>query len=1506
MYDPERLSWLARDAGAVERERRPSLQRVDSVISAGGSSQERTRERLILQRKGSAYYKDPSKQKRNVFRTKEKKEKLTETSAWVFSKAERFALLDQLIRDGGANLVTDVHAILTAHPNDQIDANTCYVSDESGEQSIATGKPNGWLNIVGERDDSQCVRLLCTFGANQRSKDETLGRALGRNSRRAAKELLSHGANPNVSAFGFFTKAVTEKDSSMIEMFLDAEQQLNQSHINQALIESVGNGNSDQIAMLFAHGADPENTGGLSLCKAAAGMYMEDFATILLYCQGAISPMHLDDAMDVVCSAPADALREKMIEMLLLAGADANKPILHDQLLRAVKEARRSLVELLMFHGTPVDRNEAECLRLAILTERVELMNILLQGHVSQTSASRALDEAAALETLEVYEQVATALLEHGVMPASAHTCLAVAVEKGCDPSFAQTLLTHEANIDYQSAQAIRLSLRKHDLRMFRVLLQGYSTPAILCRALPDAMEMPYRDRLDVMNALLAKGVSGKELHLALQSVVSDLDQTGDYELLSLLLQNRASVDYSDDNGNCISVAVARNDERALDLLVSGLPNGDTVSAALGFLTVSFEDSEAAEYEQFVRMATVLLSNGATGDSANEHLVEAVRSDYRGKVLDLLLEYEADANFKGGEAVSAALQFEKISHLQDLCRRSQLNHQTFVNQLPHTLVPKYFDLAKATLFAETCSNYGYQDVLDRALVNEVQTNGARREVVELLLRLNASVDHQDGAALRHVVSNGDIPTTKLLLSGSPSTTNVARAFPATMHIADLEARYVLMQSLLHSGGPGMGNEALVQAAREAKEDLSHVELLLDHNASPNYNAGSPVLETVAANNLPLLERFLATDLNATTLTNAFNLARQLDCDRAMRHEMFLRLLVTGFKGFQTDTALIEVVSRLPDDIDTTELLLAHGASVNAENGRAMQVAAAAASSEVLRLLLTNEPTQQSRDAAMLAAVYTELQMADRNAIYSILLNSGISIDNISLALLEATGSTMVDDAVLQLLIDFDAHIDAYHGRALDNVAALGEPEKLRILLRSDASHHLTLETAFRTCMSLARNESRRSMIQQLLEKEPGIRTDTISLFLAHVVHQKDHDLLSLLATYKLNVACDNGEGLVIAAQSGDGISTGILTRQDVPARIVNRAFEAMLDARSIRSTDGGLQTATILLRLGVAQDLINRALLDCFDNPIDPHTTELVELLIPYKPDFSAGDGKLFTNAAVAKQVTLFKRMAGQGPDLNVVIPALILCYGALPDKDDVTNDDTNTHPENDEGAAIREPRSRNATVEDAADDDGEAINKPESREVMVEDVANNEDAVKVPYDEELASEEAPDDTEPGARQRENTSDSVTVDGGDEKTEIDDINNSYNINDDPSFAPEKGPASLETREERLIFYLQHLYDRTDNKDAHLDDSIIFTAMTTFPEGVELVKHLLDHGCAANSKARAIVDPSGKMLRNRTAPTSEEMTAVIWALVSQTPIVGEEIIVEILERGESGKSNRAQS
>jgi hypothetical protein len=79
-------------------------------------------------------------------------------------------------------------------------------------------------------------------------------------------------------------------------------------------------------------------------------------------------------------------------------------------------------------------------------------------------------------------------------------------------------------------------------------------------------------------------------------------------------------------------------------------------------------------------------------------------------------------------------------------------------------------------------------------------------------------------------------------------------------------------------------------------------------------------------------------------------------------------------------------------------------------------------------------------------------------------------------------------------------------------------------------------------------------------------------------------------------------------------------------------------------------------------------------------------------------------------------------------------------------------------------------------------------------------------------------------------------------------------------------------------------------------------MEGFSNGKLLLNHLLDHGCPANSKIDAEVDPSGELLRLEPPGGVEKLTALIWILTNKEPEISEDLALEVLKRDQTGKSS----
>src|ERR1700759_5383907 len=88
-----------------------------------------------------------------------------------------------------------------------------------------------------------------------------------------------------------------------------------------------------------------------------------------------------------------------------------------------------------------------------------------------------------------------------------------------------------------------------------------YIEPEILCQALPLALQIKSREaRFSAISIILNKGVTGPELHLALQHLIGEDGQKDD-KLIELLLHNGASINYNGVDGkNCVEMATANGD----------------------------------------------------------------------------------------------------------------------------------------------------------------------------------------------------------------------------------------------------------------------------------------------------------------------------------------------------------------------------------------------------------------------------------------------------------------------------------------------------------------------------------------------------------------------------------------------------------------------------------------------------------------------------------------------------------------------------------------------------------------------------------------------------------------------------------------------------------------------------------------------------------------------------------------------------------------------------------
>ncbi|KAF7512128.1 hypothetical protein GJ744_002290 [Endocarpon pusillum] len=1128
----DELSRLAQEAGATPATRLPGLRPPQPNLRFV-SEADRTEARAILvqQRIQAKSYKDPTKQKRAVFRSKEKNEALADRSTWTFSLNERASALNEHIRKLGS--IGVAQALAEFDQTRPLNVNILYPEKAEEKQkrsssSLSSVLYNDLLQHVAQFDSVAYITFLASRGAPQVSKDQALAISLTHKLTNATKTLLQYDADPNIHTKQFLA-AIEDGNLELVKLFLSAPKALNISSLTSGVPAAVDTNDYEILSLLLAYGADG-NENGQALCVAIRAQHYLNTAAILAHSSNNITSESLDLAVIEACQIADDVCRARFLDLLLCAGATATTPVLQRELLQAIKCAQLGLVALLISHGTSPDCSDAEGIRWALKRSRFNVVELLLQGTISPSSASRVLNSIPRQIPEDILKKFVVILAENGASPESLGRILAISIENGFE-SVPKMLVDRGASLDYDNARSVGLLLKSCNLDLLEDVLKGSSSPAVLCKVLPGAMSIRCkRKRRQAVSLLLSKGVNGRELDIALQQAVGEAPEIRDRFLIDSLMEHKASVNFVDENGNCIHMATKHGDLALLQQLCSA---GDLlVEVASSAVPLAFASMATNNFSVILQMVSLLLEKGAHGAPVAETLIEAVRHSHGLHIVALLLRKGADVNYLNGKAIEEALKLKDVAVLMLLCQEGQLTRQSLARLVPEGLNPQSYDPAKARSLVKCSVNY--PEILSLALMNEVQAHGARQEMVELLLQCGASLDFNDGAVLRSAVCSGDLETTRLLLSTKPGKSALSPAFKVAAELPERSKRYEMMRVLLQLGVSGIGqDEALVEESRApAGDDLSHVKLLIDHRASVNYQGGAALQEAIRARHVALLMLLLTKSPSVASLANAFSTARQASCSRDQRLTMFDLLLQAGSTGIQLNQALIESARREPSDLDIPRLLLRYDASVDFLNGEAMEIAVQSGSHPLLKLLVGSVHEKSSLEAAFLTARRTAFCSPRlRIDIFQCLLEAGLRGVQVNEALIEAAQRDATDLQLPLVLLSHQASVDFHSGRSLRIAVTAGNAALLKVLL-ARRPEKTSIELAFRRARQAQLSDQQRIDIYKCLLKE-GVKQDAVNTALVEAVGTGSVDLVQLILLHGGNVNSADGNCFVVAATQED-------------------------------------------------------------------------------------------------------------------------------------------------------------------------------------------------------------------------------------------------------------------------------------------------------------------------------------------------------------------------------------
>jgi ankyrin repeat protein len=373
-----------------------------------------------------------------------------------------------------------------------------------------------------------------------------------------------------------------------------------------------------------------------------------------------------------------------------------------------------------------------------------------------------------------------------------------------------------------------------------------------------------------------------------------------------------------------------------------------------------------------------------------------------------------------------------------------------------------------------------------------------------------------------------------------------------------KVHYEITKSLLAAGAKGRNlSVALVKAT--LRKDTETASMLIDYQASVNYNEAQALQIAVKSGNVNMLHVLLTGRPSKDSVNFAFPLIPRND--RAFKLSMTLLLLRNGASGHAVSTALVEAVSDRTEvhDIDLIETLLEHKADPNFRDGQALQIAARRANKEILSLILRYKPKIETVSQAVTATM--DIRSANECCeTLRILLQHGATGPTVSQALHVALERSPAFDNVAKLLLEHKANPNHAEGKAVLTAVTHCTPELLSAILATGLSKQGVRSKAFTAAFSSGTKEKVKK-IEILLHA--GISSTAISDGLIHEVelNQPNLSIVRLLIQHGADVNYQKGRVIQSATTSGNVALLSQLVANQVTKETLLHAIPLSMDLK---------------------------------------------------------------------------------------------------------------------------------------------------------------------------------------------------------------------------------------------------------------------------------------------------------------------------------------------------------
>ena len=590
----------------------------------------------------------------------------------------------------------------------------------------------------------------------------------------------------------------------------------------------------------------------------------------------------------------------------------------------------------------------------------------------------------------------------------------------------------------------------------------------------------------------------------------------------------------------------------------------------------------------------------------------------------LLLEHGASADEYNGEALTTAARLAALPLLRAMIQRKVSDHSltlAFMSANHQNL-----DLIKIFLGAGLKG-----EPLHTTLVEQSRRGNEGLAVCSLLLAHGASANEYNGEALTIVAKLEALPLLQAMLKNSVvSKSTLIRAFKSANH-ENLD----LVTIFLDFGVTGQPlDTALAEQSKRGNKAIEVCKLLLRYAASVDANHGEALTTAVKLNALVLLQVLLRErPVSNATLTRAFKSADRENID------LVKCFLDAGLKGFPLDITLIEQSRQGNDALAVCTLLVAHGASIDANNGEALANAARLGAVPLLQMMFQRQGIlNESLELAFQAVGH------DQYEIVELFLKAGLHGEAVHSALVVQAQRGDRGFTICGLLLNHGADMNKYDGEALNEAAASGNVILMQAMLHERKATPETLSRAFVSALQ-SPDQPRLVMIQLLvgagLQAGPQVDFGLLDLVQGG---SKDIDSMRELLTLGASVHHDDHGALDAATQLCHHNVLLLLLEYLTDASALSFVFRARLEESWSTLTEEMMKTMEILLEHGAKGEDVQKALLLALsESDKNPLAHSFAGILLNHDVDVNYKQGRPLQIAAEIADLDFLSIMIAKG-----------------------------------------------------------------------------------------------------------------------------------------------------------------------------------------------------------------------------------------------------------------------